>query len=760
MTIRQRSWLLPAAVLFLIGGILAGRASGSFWPALIAVLPASAAVCLLKGRLRFAACLVLFLAAGAVSGSLAWHPSLPEAGEYEIRGVITDDLRTGDFGQVRTLLSHVTLNGREYSAGAYWSFYVREGSLPEGLEPGKAVSFRAELYHPRGADNPDSYDFREELLRRGVTVGLYGCDDLAVSMPDFFSFPGFTASFRARITDTLIQKMGKEAGSYTAALLLGERSLIPADDRTAFARLGIAHVLSVSGFHVGILAGLLAALFRLMRLRSGIRLALYAAVLLFYCALCGWNQPVLRASLLILAALAGKLLNRPRVGLHMLCAVLFVMLLVSPVQLTGISFQMTFSAMLGITLISSGLIRKNPFRRRLPRRLWDLSAVALGAQLGILVPELYYYQKLPLLGFLVNIPVTAFASLLISLDWLVLVLLPVPGLSDLAAFLASAATSLLTGTVRSVSVLPGIMLWTHAAGWLTAAGVILVFAGLCAMLRLKRRSRLLLLSAGLLLAAASLLPHRHTATEYYQFSVGNADAAVLWDRDRVIVMDTGSEDGVLSGFLRRRRLTPDAVILTHLHTDHAGGLRSMVNDEIPVPLLYLPEGAEDQQVHEDVLALLEELRAGGTEIRHLSRGDSLILPSGSLDILWPEKGKTRRNQDANGYSLTSLLRLGTVTMLHAGDITGTYEMYSALPADLLKAAHHGSPGSSSPEFLSAVSPQAVLLSCGKLSRHRDFAERLDSRTVLYSTAAGGALTVVFSDDTYTVIPYISDHGGS
>ena len=62
--------------------------------------------------------------------------------------------------------------------------------------------------------------------------------------------------------------------------------------------------------------------------------------------------------------------------------------------------------------------------------------------------------------------------------------------------------------------------------------------------------------------------------------------------------------------------------------------------------------------------------------------------------------------------------------------------------------------------LACVLIVAILLSCGKLSRHRDFAERLDSRTVLYSTAAGGALTVVFSDDTYTVIPYISDHGGS
>ena len=251
----------------------------------------------------------------------------------------------------------------------------------------------------------------------------------------------------------------------------------------------------------------------------------------------------------------------------------------------------------------------------------------------------------------------------------------------------------------------------------------------------------------------SLFPAPHRATEYIQFSVGNADAAVLWDQDQVIVMDTGLEDSVVSGFLRRRRLVPDAVILTHLHTDHVVGLRSMLTDEIPIRLLYLPAGAEDQLIHEDVVALLADLRASGTEIRYLGKGDELSLPSGSLTVLWPESGKTRLRQDANHYSLVTLLRLKGVTLLQAGDITGEYELYSAVPADILKAPHHGSSGSSSADYLSAVSPEVVILSCRNVSRHDDYAARIPDSSDLWSTARSGALTLRFEDNAVTVIPF-------
>ena len=760
MTVRQRAWLLPPACLFLIAGILLGRGLASPLLPGLACLPALAAVCLLKGRLRFASCLVLFFALGAAAGQTAWHPALPAEGTYEVRGIVSSEITRGSFGQVRASLSEVSLDGRPLSAGAYWTFYADEVELPEGLAPGREVSFRGSLYHPEGASNPDGYDFREELLRRGITVGVYGADGLSVSAPSVFSFAGVAASWRSRLSAALIREMGEEAGGYTSALLLGTRSLIPSEDRAAFSKLGIAHVLSVSGFHTGVLVMLLAALFRLLGLRQGVRFALYAAVLLAYCALCGMSAPVVRASLLLLLSIGGKLLNRPRHSLHLLCAAAVVMLLFSPVQLTGVSFQLTFCAMLGISLLSPYLNSLNPFRGKFLRACWSALAVTFSAQLGVLLPELYWYQKLPLLSLLVNLPVSLFATVLLSLDWLVLFLLPVPFLCALPAAAARFLTSGLTSFVRLLSSLPGITLWTRASSWLTVLGMIPVFFGLCRLFRPKPWVRILSVLGGLSLVVLSLLPLPHSGTEYLQFSVGNADAAVLRDEETVVVLDTGENDGVVSGYLRRNRLTPDAVILTHLHTDHAGGLQSFLDDEIPVPLLYLPAGAEDQQVDADILALLDRLRAAGTEIRILSRGDVLPLPSGSLAVLWPEKGKTRPAQDANSYSLVSLLTLQNVSFLHTGDITGAYEGYAACPADLLKAAHHGSASSTSPEFLSAVNPRAILLTCGKLSRAESFSERAGGIPV-FSTAEGGALTVRFSENAFSVTPFLphSDSGG-
>ena len=765
MTARQRAWLLPPAVLCLIAGILVGReASSSLFP-LLACLLAVAAIILLRGRLRFAACMAFCLALGAFSGQTAWHPALPAEGEYQVRGIVSDTIRRGNFGQVRVFLSDVSLNDRPLSSGAYWTFYIHddeEDTFLEGLEPGKEVSFRATLYHPSGAVNPEGYDFREELLRKGVTVGVYGNDDLVVSSPSVLSFSGSAAALRNRLTNALVDLMGEESGGYTAALILGERSMIPSEDRAAFSRLGIAHILAVSGFHTGILIALLAALFRLLRIRQSIRLVLYGIILLFYCLLCGMSQPVVRASLLLMLALGGKLLNRPRIGLHMVCVAMFVMLLWSPVQLTGISFQLTFGAVLGLVLLFPYLDSLNPFKSKLLRRLWSAVAVVVAAELGTMPAVLFHYQKLPLLSLLVNVPATVAATGLIALDWIIILLLPIRFLCIVPAAAGSFLTSVFVQTVRTVSSVPGITLWTHSSNLWTILGSLPVWYALCLLFRPSLRTRILCIVVGIAVVCVSLVSWPHHGTEYIQFSVGNADAAVLWDNDYVCVIDTGSDDGVLSGFLRRNRLTPDAVIITHLHTDHAGGLQSMLDDEIPVRVVYLPAGAEDMAIHEDMLALMEELRTSGTEFRTLSRGDKLDFPSGGLTVLWPENEMTRSGQDANNYSLVTRLDLCGVTMLHAADIYGPYELYAAAPADLLKASHHGSSTSTSQEFLSLVDPQVILLSCGSMARHESFTGRTGGIPV-FSTEVGGALTVRFSEEgSYTILPFVSQYepGGS
>ncbi len=779
MTARQRGWLLPPLAVCFAAGILTGRAASSWLFALAGLAAALAACFLSRGRGRFCACLALALCLGALRGYAGYHPSLPPEGTCLVSGVVSEEVEFRNGRQVRTALRRVTLDGRPAAGGAYWSFYADE--VPEDLVPGKQVTFQASLYHPAGPSNPDGYDFREELLRRGIRFGLYGREDLTVSDPAFFSVQGFFAALRHRLTLSLLSSpLGEEAGGYAAALLLGNRSFVSRADRTAFSRLGIAHILSVSGFHVGLLIGFLALVFRLLRLPQRLRLLLYALLLGAYVLLCGSAQPVIRASLLLLLSRRGQMLNRPRSLLHLLSAALILILAVSPVQLTGLSFCLSFGAVLGLALVTpylsslgrrgageeTGSAAKRRLRllsrgRILSPGLWLRNSLAagLGAQLGILLPELYAFQEFPLLGLLLNIPVLLLASALILLDWAALVTLPVPFLSRPVCAAARALTEALLGAVRFLGSHSAVTLWTKAPNLVTALGVLLIGAGCCVLFRLRGRSRLLLTLSGVLLTVLSLLPLPHRTAEYLQFSVGDADAALLWDRDTVLAVDTGYEDGVLSDYLHRRRLTPDAVILTHLHADHAVGLRALMEDGIPVPVLYLPEGAERADVHPDVLQLIRDLEASGTEIRHLSAGDELPLPSGRIRVIWPEKGKTRPGQDANESSLVLRMELGGVSLLQAGDLDGRYEMYAASPSDLLKAAHHGSDRSSSPAFLEAVSPAAVLLSCGGEDRFLSFRDRLPEETGLYATAVHGMLTVRFEDGAFTVETFLPDPAG-
>jgi len=758
MTSRQWGWVIPPMAVFLALGILLGQnARGLLLPA-AAVLASLCACFLLQGRGRFCALMTLALALGTLRGYQGFHPALPDAREdCVISGVVSEEVQSHSSGQVRTSLRNVTLDGVPVSGGAYWTFYIdtETESVPADLLPGRQITFTGTVYHPSGASNPDGYDFRKDLLRRGMTIGVYGKSDLVISDPSFFSFYGFTAKLRHALTVRLTAALGEETGGYAATMLFGSRSMLTEEDRAAFSNLGIAHILSVSGFHVSILISFLALLFRLLRLPQRLRWWLYALALSFYAALCGFNQPVIRAAVLLLISLRGKILNRPRPFLHMLCATMIVMLLFSPVQLTGLSFRLSFGAVFGLALIAPYLRRLWRPRRSAFRKLRDGLAAGISAQLGILLPELSAFQSLPLLGLLANIPVIAYASALISLYWLVLLTLPVPVLSPLLCKLAVRGTGLLLRAVRLLGHLPGITLWLPAPTWLTVIGVLLIAAGLCILPRLKGKTRLALCLSGAAVFVFSMLPVSHTTTEYYQFSVGNADAAILWDRDEVYVIDTGYEDSTVASFLRRRRLTPTAVILTHLHSDHIYGLRAMLENEIPIPVLYLPADATIPNIHPEMLELLDKVRATGTEFRELSAGDTLTLPSGTASVLWPVKGTVRAGQDANLYSLTMLLNLSGTRMLTTGDLEKQYEMYAAEGADILKVAHHGSRTSTTPEFTDLVSPSVAVVSCASETRAAEIASRLEGIPV-YATATRGAVTIRFLPSGYIVQTFLED----
>lgn len=734
---------MPLSALALAAGILLGRGMAPWWLGAIMLAAALLVMAGFQGRTRRAAFLAAVVALGFLRSYAIYHPSVPEAATYAVSGVVADEVRINEEGQARTILRRLALDGKPVSGGAYWTGYPQE--LPEGFGPGAAVTVTARVYDPSGADNPGGFNLREYLLQRGVRMGLSGMDDVKVTSGGF-TLSGWAARVRHALTDGLTRAMGEEAGGYAAAMLLGNRELIASEDRAAFNRLGIAHVLSVSGYHVGVLAGLLALLFRRLRVRQGIRTAVTAAMLAAYCLLTGMNPPVIRAAALVVLYQLGRLQQRQNIGLHLLSASAVLMLLVSPAQLMSASFQLTYGAMLGLQLVFPELKRLPVLRDSRFRGLWESLCAAFAAQLGILLPQIYWFQQLPLLALPLNIIVMAGAGILISLYWLVLAMLAVPPAAALLGAAAGAITRGLLGVIRLLSHIEGIVLWVRQANVVTFLGWTVVMAALSSLWTRRRKLAVLL---GTTIMVLSLIPWPYTGASYIQFDVGSADAALLRNREMVIVADAGEDGDALATYLKQHRLSVDLLMLSHLHTDHTGGVRALLDSGIPVKTVCVPEGALDAAIDGSMRELLEELLSTGAELRVLARGDTVALPDGMMTVVWPERDKVRAGMDANLHSLVVLVEIKGTSMLLTGDLDGDYERYAAVPADILKVAHHGSSASTSEAFLAAVDPEMLILSCGDAARQRSMEER-SGNTPLYGTREHGAIVIEFQDGGYAV----------
>jgi len=745
----MKRWFVPIAALMVALGVLLGSAADS--------LPICMGLCglallsavLLQNRMRILAAWVTICFLGLCAGQIGFHPTLPTEGTYEVSGIVSQELRQGNGTQHKTILRAVTLDGRPFRAGAYWSFYT--DSPPQELTPGVRVTMTARVYHPQSADNPGGFDFRQYLLPQGVTLGVYGMENLQCEAAGLHPW-ALLARVRHALVEGLCRTMGKDAGSYAAAMLLGERSLMPDEDQQAFRQLGMAHVLSVSGYHVGVLFALLEALCGLLRLSAKRRLPLLATALWAYALLTGMNAPVVRAVLLLLLTEYGAVHGRQRLGLHALALACMVQLLLSPAQVMSASFHLSYGALLGLILIAPSLRRMLPDTLPLPPRFWRTLCYALAAQLGVLLPSLYWFHELPVLGVVFNLLLMAVFSALLLVYWAALLLMAVPVVGVWVGRAAGWLTAVISAGVHLTDGAPWLMLHTVQANLLTAMGWLLLMVGLCCIWPRTGKRQTVMAVCGAVVLAVSLVPLPYAGTRYIQLSVGNEDAAVLLDGGQVYAIDAGEDGQTLATYLSQRGYALDGLILTHLHADHAGGVAALLEERIPIRRCYLPIGAEETQVDASVQTLLETLESQGTELVHLSRGDVIPLPHGSLTAVWPESGRVRPGQDANLYSLALLCRLHQTTLLLTGDLDGAYEDYAAVPADILKAAHHGSASSTSPAFLQAVSPQCVLVSGGDEKR-LSHVKALDETLPVYGTHEHGAICIDIGEEGFSVAAY-------
>lgn len=537
--------------------------------------------------------------------------------------------------------------------------------------------------------------------------------------------PGAMASLRNGIAAATSALFGRRA-PMVEALLVGWRGEIDPDVQQAFSAAGLVHILSISGFHIGLLAGWILLALRIAGMARHPAEFTAAGTAAAYAAFLGWPAPAARAALLgLLLAWCRWRQREVTPGALLACSAALV-LAFDPSALVSVGAWLSMTALWGLTLAtrwSDGAISPHPLVRSL--------AGSVGAMLGTAPLTALLFGQVAPIAIVLNLVAVPIAAMLIPALLGALAaytVLPVTA----AAFAASGGVLLesLEWVARVGAAAPGAgvagVTGSRAAlPWLLAACLGLwAIAGRSTTREAGRRIgwggvAALWLTLLLQIGGPPALGDGRLALVFAD--VGQGDATLIrTPAGRWVVVDAGPADEhwdagerVVLPLLRRlgaKRI--EAMVLSHAHRDHVGGAAAIT---AAMPMGFALEPGEEF-VEATYHAWLETVASRGVRWRSVVAGEEWSLDGVRFRVLHPPTKWPRAGDDLNEDSTILEVSWGAFRALLMGDAGVVAEAALAGQfgaADLLKVGHHGSRTASSAAFLAEVRPQVAMVSVGR-----------------------------------------------
>jgi competence protein ComEC len=758
-----------------------------------------------------AAALVLGMVLGGLRGLATTPPGGPGSVDtlatgttWRVSGIIADEpVPRGD--AIDVVLDDLRL-ADDPIGGRLLVRVPRSASVMAGDQVALEVSLR-----PPDPSDVEGTAYRERLRRQGI--GAIG-RAFEVTVIGHRSDP-LTDSFgtvRRWLLDGLVTTVPEPEASLGAGILLGVRAGIDPAVRDAFAVAGLSHVVAISGWNVAIVVVLIGALTRRLRRRTGPALPAMVAVVAVagYVVLVGASPAVVRAALMAGALLVSRLGGSPAHAGSALMAAVVAMLVISPPALWDVGFQLSALATGGLIVLGGAL------EQRLARwPVWIRTPVALtvAAQLATLPVLLATFEQVSLVAPLANVVVVPLVPAVMAGSALAAVVgglaaaMPVPGISDAAAWLAGGAAwlplrALITAGIAAAE-LPLAALPVTGGPWLTLAWYPLL--GLAAR-RLSRRSDTGLPTASplevagrpglpqvalpeaaafataltwvgrprraaaglaLVLTVATVLTGPDGRLHLTVLDIGQGDAILIETPDgSTALVDAGVDPDLtlrrIGQALPFHERQIEVVILTHPHQDHLGGLGEVLR-RYEVGLFVDGGRALHGEPHHHVLAAAQH--EPGARVTAARAGQVIPLGRGvELEILFPAADDIARplpDGDINNASVVALLRYGRFRALLTGDAEAPIEALLAdrgllSLVDVLKVGHHGSDSGTTDAFLAVIQPSVAVISAGVDNQyghpHRSTLENLERvpGLTVYRTDRDGNVEVVTDGRAYWV----------
>ena len=589
--------------------------------------------------------------------------------------------------------------------------------------PGDTVTGTAQWQSAAHFDSDDVTHFNA----RGVYALLYGREDVRLSAGDGDALRWLPQragkAFREKVAT--IWDDARVSGFLTAELT-GDKSAMDDGDYLAMQETGLAHLFAVSGLHCAFLVTLLALL---ISRRQRLLCAVTIPLLLFYMVMVGMSPSVVRACIMQIFLLIAPLFRRGSDPLTSLAAALLVILLCNPFAAASVSLQLSFSATLGMVLLSPRLYKLLTGWYKGKCRPLRTALCFVAANLSATLSAVVFTAPLTAWYFRIFVLVAPLSSLLA---------VPAAGWSFMAAFvtvllgfvwlpLASLLGWISWALVRYILwIANGMMSWRYHAVYFTNPYLVYwllflyaAFIG-CAATPDGKRKYLLASALSVLTLTAAIWVNRQD----YQYGVltaltldvGQGESVILTSGGETALVDCGSSNsykdpgGLAADTLHSMGVRElSAVVVTHYHADHTNGLYEVLR-RIPVQTIYLPDIEDEYGVRERLVSLAEEK---GAQVTYVTKETADTLGDTVLTIYPP----VQSGGDLNELGLTALASAGDFDLLITGDMSGStekklVETYALPDIEVLVVSHHGSRYSSNIRFLKSVTPEAAVISVG------------------------------------------------
>jgi competence protein ComEC len=597
------------------------------------------------------------------------------------------------------------------------------------------VSIEASIEKPKAATNPGGFDYKRYLASIGVsgTVYLRDSSELCVvgtQRGGWLHKLGF--KIKKSVLHIVEYCLDKNQAGLLSGMIIGYKNGLDEYAFSAFSKAGLTHIMVASGMNVAFIILPLAFIFKKMRMGTLVSSIFTIAVLILFVFVTGFSASVVRAVIMGIMILVGKIIMREADIYTSISAAAIILLTLNPYTLFDIGFQLSFFATISLVMFYPRL-KEIIDHKHIPNIVSDTLAATISAQIGVVPITLYYFNNFSTISILSNLLVVPVVQI-ITIIGFIMVFVGIANIqvAVLIGYINNSFLSFVLFVTEYTSKIPyaSLKLPTPALGLIIFyyLAILYIFKGR-KFLKNKQGFRyvkyLCIVLIVLMIVVINIIPK---PIEITFLDVGQGDSAFIKTAHgtKILIDGGGRAAGSKSTFdIGQSVMVPyildqgtkkiDIVIATHGHSDHTEGLETILQ-EMSIGMVILPD--TDGKGLEKIIKICNEKRITITQCK---KGDIIRLDNETVfNVLSPLKfeNDSLSQQSLNDSSLVLKLKYKNINVLFTGDSEIPVEQRMLeegldLSSDLLKVGHHGSPGATSEAFANKVKPKYAVISVGK-----------------------------------------------